>query len=54
MPGDVYFIDHIPSVVDPFSVAVIVSASLVMGIIVTFYPAWRAASVPPAEALRYE
>jgi lipoprotein-releasing system permease protein len=54
MPGDVYFIDHIPSVVDPSSVAVIVSASLVMGIIVTFYPAWRAASVPPAEALRYE
>ena len=54
MPGDVYFIDHIPSIVDPFSVAVIVGASLVMGIVATFYPAWRAASVPPAEALRYE
>jgi len=54
MPGDVYFIDHIPSIVDPFSVTVIVGVSLVMGIVATFYPAWRAASVPPAEALRYE
>jgi len=25
-----------------------------MGVLATFYPAWRAASVPPAEALRYE
>jgi lipoprotein-releasing system permease protein len=54
MPGDVYFIDHIPSIVDPSSVVIIVTASLVMGIAATFYPAWRAASVPPAEALRYE
>jgi lipoprotein-releasing system permease protein len=54
MPGDVYFIDHIPSIVDPLSVAIIVIASMVMGIVATFYPAWRAASVPPAEALRYE
>ena len=54
MPGDVYFIDHIPSIVNPSSVIIIVTASLVMGIVATFYPAWRAASVPPAEALRYE
>jgi lipoprotein-releasing system permease protein len=54
MPGDVYFIDHIPSIIDPPSVVVIVTASLIMGIVATFYPAWRAASVPPAEALRYE
>ena len=54
MPGDVYFIDHIPSIIDPPSVAVIVVASLFMGVTATFYPAWRAASVPPAESLRYE
>jgi len=54
MSSDVYYIDHIPSVVDPVSTAVIVVISLVMGVAATFYPAWRAASVPPAEALRYE
>jgi len=54
MSSDVYYIDHIPSVVDPVSVAVIVAVSLIMGVLATFYPAWRAASVPPAEALRYE
>ncbi len=54
MPGDVYYIDHIPSAIDPVSVATIVVVSLIMGVLATFYPAWRAASVPPAEALRYE
>jgi len=54
MSSDVYYIDHIPSVIDPASVATIVIVSLIMGVLATFYPAWRAASVPPAEALRYE
>jgi len=54
MSGEVYFIDHIPSKIDPTSVVVIVVVSLIMGIAATLYPAWRAASVPPAEALRYE
>jgi len=54
MSSDVYYIDHIPSVIDPVSVAIIIIVSLIMGVLVTFYPAWRAASVPPAEALRYE
>jgi len=54
MSSDVYYIDHIPSVIDPVSVATIIIVSLIMGVLVTFYPAWRAASVPPAEALRYE
>lgn len=54
MPGDVYFIDHIPSIIDPPSVLFIVIASLFMGVTATFYPAWRAANVPPAESLRYE
>lgn len=51
---DVYYIDHVPSIIDPVSVAIIVTLSFVLGIAATFYPAWRAAGVPPAEALRYE
>lgn len=54
MSGEVYFIDHIPSKIDPVSVTIIVTVSLIMGVAATLYPAWRAASVPPAEALRYE
>lgn len=54
MSSEVYYIDHIPSVIDPMSVTTIIIVSLIMGVLATFYPAWRAASVPPAEALRYE
>jgi len=54
LSGDVYFIEHVPSVIDPVSVTLIVVVSLFMGLLATFYPAWRAANVPPADALRYE
>jgi len=54
LSGDVYFIEHVPSVIDPVSVILIVVVSLFMGLLATFYPAWRAANVPPADALRYE
>jgi len=54
LSGDVYFIEHVPSVIDPISVVLIVVVSLFMGLLATFYPAWRAANVPPADALRYE
>jgi len=54
LSGDVYYIDHVPSIIDPVSVSLVISISMCMGFIATFYPAWRAASVPPADALRYE
>ncbi|MDX8397556.1 MAG: lipoprotein-releasing ABC transporter permease subunit [Mariprofundaceae bacterium] len=54
LSGDVYFIEHVPSVIDPLSVLLIIVVSLLMGVLATFYPAWRAANVPPADALRYE
>jgi lipoprotein-releasing system permease protein len=54
LSGDVYYIDHVPSIIDPVSIIVVVTASLLMGLIATIYPAWRAAGVPPADALRYE
>ncbi len=54
LSGDVYYIDHVPSIIDPVSVSLVISVSMCMGLLATFYPAWRAASVPPADALRYE
>jgi len=54
LPSDVYYIDHIPAIIDPTSVVAVVVVSLGMGLVATFYPAWRAAGIPPADALRYE
>ncbi len=54
LSGDVYYIDHVPAMIDYSSVTLVIVISLLMGFIATLYPAWRAAQVPPAEALRYE
>lgn len=54
LSGDVYYIDHVPAIMDPTSIIMVVSASLILGFLATLYPAWRAAQIPPAEALRYE
>ncbi|MDQ6962909.1 MAG: lipoprotein-releasing ABC transporter permease subunit [Mariprofundaceae bacterium] len=54
MSGDVYYIDHVPSIIDPYAVGLIVVFSFTLGLLATLYPAWRASLVPPADALRYE
>ncbi len=54
LSGDVYYIDHVPAIMDVSSIITVGIMSLLMGILATLYPAWRAAKVPPAEALRYE
>lgn len=54
LSGEVYYIDHVPSIIDPSSVIIVVVVSLMMGLVATLYPAWRAANVPPADSLRYE
>ncbi len=54
LSGDVYYIDHVPAMMDVGSIVIVVCSSLIMGFLATLYPAWRAAKVPPAEALRYE
>ncbi len=54
MPGDVYYVTKIPSVLEAFDVAVIAVAALLLTSMATLYPARRAAKVNPALALRYE
>jgi lipoprotein-releasing system permease protein len=51
---EVYYITDLPSDVQLRDVAVIGVVSLVMSLVATLYPSWRAARVNPAEALRYE
>ena len=51
---DVYYITDLPSDIRVDDVLTITSASLLMGLLATLYPAWRAARIQPAEALRYD
>jgi lipoprotein-releasing system permease protein len=39
---------------DPVQTAWTVVLALVLSIVATLYPSWRAASLDPVEALRYE
>lgn len=50
----VYFISHMPSVLMASDVVLVVSVGLLMSLLSTLYPAYRASCVEPAEALRYE
>jgi len=51
---DVYYISDVPSQLQWSDVITITSVSLVLSLLATLYPSWRAAKTNPAEALRYE
>jgi len=51
---NVYFISHLPSELRFDDVVMICGCAIVMSIVATLYPAYRAAKVAPAEVLRYE
>jgi lipoprotein-releasing system permease protein len=50
----VYYISDVPSELRWTQVGLIILASLLMSLLATLYPAWRASRVQAAEALRYE
>lgn len=54
MSADVYYISEVPSELHWRDVWIMSSVALVLSLLATLYPAWRAARTHPAEALRYE
>ena len=53
-PAEFYFLSRLPAIVDTREVAVIVGMTLVIAVLASIYPAWKAASLDPIDALRHE
>ncbi len=53
-PSELYFLSHLPSVIEPGDVAGVTLLALALSLLATIYPSWRAATLDPVEALRYE
>jgi lipoprotein-releasing system permease protein len=54
LPGSIYLISKMPSDPQSSDVVPIAVISLLLSLLATLYPSWRASRVQPAEALRYE
>lgn len=53
-PAEFYFLSRLPAIVDAREVAAIVGMTLFIAILASIYPAWKAASLDPIDALRHE
>ncbi len=54
LSSSVYFLDYLPSSLEWGDVWRISISALVLSLLATLYPAWRASCTEPVEALRYE
>ncbi|MCW8855597.1 MAG: lipoprotein-releasing ABC transporter permease subunit [Gammaproteobacteria bacterium] len=54
LPADVYYITEIRADIHVKDVVVYSVSAFLLSVLATIYPAWRAAKVEPADALRYE
>ena len=51
---DIYYFYQIPYDIDPWTVTWIVGGAMLIAVLASVFPAWRAARLQPVESLRYE
>ncbi len=54
LSADMYFISFLPSQLQVQDVVLIGACAMILSLLATIHPAWRAAKVQPAEALRHD
>ena len=54
LPQDIYLISHMPSDPQAADIVPVVVLALLLSLLATLYPSWRASRVDPVEALRHE
>jgi lipoprotein-releasing system permease protein len=52
-PAELYFLSRLPAEVNPTEVLTVLFMAIVLSLLATLYPSWRAARLDPVEALRY-
>ena len=53
-PKDIYYLDKIPTEVSYPEAGLVCAGALLLSIVASLYPAWRASRLDPSEAIRYE
>jgi len=53
-PAELYYLSQLPADMDSGETVTVVIMALVLSVLATVYPSWRASRLDPVEALRYE
>jgi lipoprotein-releasing system permease protein len=54
LPGDIYFINALPIEMKSMDFMLISGSALILCLLASIYPAWKASRLDPVEAIRYE